>query len=181
MPVVLFLLGTPIAFAQGPGGPFGGPNNPTGIPGQAPFSPALPAPGINAPAPGFQQPVNPALSPFTKPLINNGWASQGGNWGPGMNMPPAPIPTPVIASHGRMRVIACGYDITGVWRVLPMVVHYRYNGIQYMVNVLSAWNPITRMWIPDVDTQAFNTTYTLRGVTYNYYTVLSFGTFYFNI
>ena len=147
---------------QGPSSPFGGPNNPTGIPGQAPFTP-------------------PAQPPFTKPLINNGWASQGGNWGPGMNMPPAGVPTPVVMTSGKMRVVACGYDITGVWRIVPMVVRYHYNGIQYIVTMLSAWNPVTQMWMTNVDVQAFNTSYYLRGVNYSYYTVLSTGTFYFNL
>lgn len=122
----------------------------------------------NAPAP---QPA-PAPAPPT-------------NWGsPWWNSPfatPAPALNTSNLNNGEMKVIACGYDAMGVWRVLPLFVQYAYNGIQYNVTVLNAWDPWTDMWNTGVDVQAFNTDYTLRGVNYNYYVVLSFGTFYFNL
>ena len=84
-------------------------------------------------------------------------------------------------NQGTIKVIACGYDATGVWRVLPLVVSYQYNGVQYAVNVLNAWNPWTDQWDTDVDVPAYNTDYQLRGNTYDFYTVLSTGTFYLNL
>ena len=78
-------------------------------------------------------------------------------------------------------MIANGYDAMGVWRVLPLVVSYQYNGVQYNVNVLNAWNPWTDQWDKGVDQQAFSTDYVLRNVTYDFYVPLSFGTFYFNL
>jgi len=65
--------------------------------------------------------------------------------------------------------------------VLPLVVSYRYNGVQYGVNVLNAWNPWTDSWDRGVDLPAYNTTYYLRNVEYDFYTVLPTGTFYFNL
>lgn len=97
---------------------------------------------------------------------------------------PAPPPAPGNISNlnsGNMNVIACGYDAQGVWRVFPLYVQYDFNGVNYNVTVLNAWDPWTNMWNNDVDVQAFNTDYTLRGINYNFYVVLSYGTFYFNL
>lgn len=110
----------------------------------------------------------------------------GSPWGPAWNNSPTVVISPTISvgntvNQGITKVVACGYDSTGVWRVIPLVVSYQYNGVQYSVNVLNAWNPWTDQWDKGVDVQAFNTNYILRGITYDFYTVLSFGTFYFNL
>ena len=84
-------------------------------------------------------------------------------------------------NQGLTKVIANGYDAQGVWRVLPLLVSYQYNGAQYDVNVINAWNPWTDKWDRGLDLPAYNTNYILRNVTYDYYTVLPFGTFYFNL
>lgn len=84
-------------------------------------------------------------------------------------------------NQGLTKVIANGYDAMGVWRVLPLLVSYQYNGVQYDVNVINAWNPWTDQWDKGVDVPAYNTDYVLRNVTYDFYAVLSFGTFYFNL
>lgn len=78
-------------------------------------------------------------------------------------------------------MMACGYDAMGVWRVLPLLVSYQYNGVQYNVTVINAWNPWVDQWDTNLNISAFNTNYILRGVTYDFYAVLSFGTFYFNL
>lgn len=116
---------------------------------------------------------------------NNGW---GNPWNSGWNNTPPPPPgtwipsnTPNWQNSGAMNVMACGYDAQGVWRVLPLQVSYNYNGLQYDVEVLNAWNPWTDMWNYGVDVPAVNTSYYLRGNTYNFYAVLSTGTFYFNL
>lgn len=110
----------------------------------------------------------------------------GSPWYNGYNPSPTVVVSPSITignsqNQGVMKVIANGYDAMGVWRVLPLLVSYQYNGVQYDVNVLNAWNPWTDQWDKGVDVQAFNTDYVLRNVTYDYYVVLSFGTFYFNL
>ncbi len=62
-----------------------------------------------------------------------------------------------------------------------MSVSYNYNGVQYNVTVLNAWNPWFNQWDYNVDVPAVNTYYLLRGVYYRFYAVLSTGTFYFNL
>ncbi|MDE6330343.1 MAG: hypothetical protein K2L83_06490, partial [Muribaculaceae bacterium] len=69
----------------------------------------------------------------------------------------------------------------GIWRAIPMNVAYTYVGGQYNVTVLSAWNPWTDMWNRAINQPAYNTNYYLRGNTYDFYTVLSTGTYYFNL
>lgn len=139
------------------------------------------------PAPGSGGAFTPNAGPANGIGWNPGPAGPAG-WGPGMNPAWNPGPQPVWNSgfngsinQGITRVIACGYDATGVWRVLPLTVSYQYNGIQYDVNVINAWNPWTDMWDRGVDQPAYNTNYYLRGVTYDFYTVLATGTFYFNL
>lgn len=148
---------------------------------------AQPAPGIpgnSLPNPGaFSNPgFRPGPSPMSPPQPPSAWGSP---WWNGWNPSPTVVNSPSVnignLNNGRMKVIACGYDAMGVWRVLPLYVSYRYNGINYNVNVINAWDPWTDMWNRGVDVQAFSTNYVLKGVTYDYYVVLSFGTFYFNL
>ena len=121
-----------------------------------------PGPGPGGPGPGW----------------NNGWGPGWNNW----NSNPAVVvnvsPNP---NQGVEKVVACGYDAQGIWRVLPLTVAYTYNGVQYDVTVLNAWNPWTNSWDNGVDQTAYNTYYYLRGVYYNFYAPLSTGTFYFNL
>lgn len=128
-----------------------------------------------------QIPVNPA------PENPGTWIP--GFWNPSQSNAPMPN-TPIVASpqlvtgisnQGITKVVACGYDNEGIWRVLPLTVSYQYDGFQYNVNVLNAWNPWTNQWDRGVDEPAFNTFYLLRGIEYNFYTVLSTGTYYFNL
>lgn len=113
----------------------------------------------------------------------------GGNWGSPWGPPPPPS-NPSWSPNafgsnwqngGNLTVMACGYDAQGVWRVLPLRVNYNYNGIQYNVEVINAWNPWTDTWNYQVDVPAVNTSYYLRGNNYNFYVVLSTGTYYFNL
>lgn len=117
------------------------------------------------------------------PVAPSYWGSP---WYTGMNPSPTVVISPSVSignsmNQGITKVIACGYDAQGVWRVLPLLVSYQYDGVQYDVNVLNAWNPWIDQWDRGIDTQAFNTNYILRNITYNYYVVLPFGTFYFNL
>lgn len=147
---------------------------------------AQPGPG---PAPGFG--MSPGMAPTPNgpgapaPPPPSPAALWGSPWWNGWNQSPTVTVSPSVTidnlNSGRMKVIACGYDAQGVWRVLPLYVQYNYNGVNYNVTVLNAWDPWTDMWNNDVDVQAFITDYTLRGVNYNYYVVLSYGTFYFNL
>ncbi|MDE7179687.1 MAG: hypothetical protein K2N88_00585 [Muribaculaceae bacterium] len=143
--------------------------------GGAPNS--LPAPGGPANGIGWNpgpRPVAPPPSVWGSPWYN-GW-----NNGPSVVIAPS-VSIGNTMNQGVTKVIACGYDAQGVWRVLPMLVSYQYVGAQYQVNVINAWNPWTDMWDRNLDVQAFNTAYILRGVTYDFYVVLPFGTFYFNL
>lgn len=147
---------------------------------------SLPAPGTGGsfrPNPigsGMPGPVIPSPSmPGYRPGLGAGC---GPGWGPGWtNYPSAPIPSPSWTNQGETNVIACGYDATGVWRTIPMRVAYVYNGVDYDVTVLAAYNPWTDMWNRGLNVAAYNTNYYLRGVYYDFYTVLSTGTFYFNL
>jgi hypothetical protein len=98
-----------------------------------------------------------------------------------IGLPPAGGSQWLFQNHGDTNVMACGFDGMGVWRVLPLTVSYQAMGAQYNVTVLNAWNPWTSQWDNGVDVQAYNTDFTLRGHTYDYYVVLSTGTFYFNL
>lgn len=138
------------------------------------FTPAAPAGPPNGI--GWNPGPNPAAPGWAG--INNGWPSSW-TWNPA----PAAVVNPVIVNpnQGYQKVIACGYDSFGNWKVIPMLVSYQYNGIQYDVNVINAWNPITASWDTDIDMPAYNTLYGLRGVNYHFYTPLSTGTYYFNL
>lgn len=151
---------------MGPGPVISAPGSPSGL-GEGP----APAPGSDIYNPG------PQVAPPPGPGNLNG---------PGEAPPPpmvlnAPLSSPNWQNNGTVNVMACGYDAQGVWRTIPLKVRYAYNGAQYDVTVISAWNPWTQMWNYDVDQPAFNTTYFLNGVSYNFYTNLSTGTFYFNL
>lgn len=147
---------------------------------------SLPAPGsgcgnAGGGMPGGGGPGGPANGIGWNPGPGGpgGW---GNPWGPGWNTAPSIIVNgPTLTNQGITKVVACGYDAQGIWRVLPLTVSYQYNGVQYDVNVLNAWNPWTDSWDKGVDEPAYNTDYILRGITYDYYTVLPTGTFYFNL
>lgn len=142
---------------------------------------SLPAPGSGA---GFQPNYGGPGAAFNPgPPPPSYWGSP---WYNGWGSSPSVVISPSVSfgnfqNQGTAKVIACGYDATGVWRVLPMLVSYQWNGAQYNVNVLNAWNPWTDQWNRGLDIQAFNTNYILRNVTYDFYAVLPFGTFYFNL
>lgn len=133
---------------------------------------SLPAPGSGGtynpgPGPGFGP--GPGIGPGPAPI----WGSPWGNT--------VYVPVPVNTNSGTASVVGVGYDAQGVWRTIPMTVQYDYNGVQYDVTVINAWNPWTDSWNYNVDDEAFNTTYFLRGNQYDFYVVLSTGTFYFNL
>ncbi|MDE6295506.1 MAG: hypothetical protein K2M03_05515 [Muribaculaceae bacterium] len=141
----------------------------------------------SAPAPGTGGSFTPNMGggpmgpgPGMAPGMN--WGSP---WGPGYSSPSivinAPIVAPANTNSGVTRVMACGYDAQGIWRAIPLTVSYNYNGANYNVTVLNAWNPWTDMWNTGVDQPAFSTSYFLRGTTFDYYTNLSTGTYYFNL
>lgn len=100
---------------------------------------------------------------------------------PPSNMPPPGVMNPNWENYGQMAVVACGRDAMGVWRTVPLHISYRYNGFQYNVTVLSAWNPWTDAWMDDLNLPAVNTYFTNNGTEYDFYVVLSTGTFYFNL
>lgn len=150
---------------------------------------SFPAPGsgetgTSMPAPGTGGSFNPAPS---GPV--GGW---GGGWGnpwttPGWNnwngpiVVNTPLSSPTWQNAGQMNVIGVGYDVQGILRTIPMTVSYQYNGVQYDVTVVNAWDPWSRTWDYDIYQPAYNTYYYFRGTYYNFYTVLSTGTFYFNL
>lgn len=110
-------------------------------------------------------------------VMNTPWAGAWGYPGPGTT----PAIVPINDNNGVTNVIACGYDAQGIWRVLPLTVQYKWNGAQYNVEVLNAWNPWTDNWTRNIDSEAFNTSYFLKGETFDFYTVLPTGTYYFNL
>ena len=133
----------------------------------------------NASMPAFQNnPNNPAPSQWGSPWSGNSLMTPQPVPAPGM--PPAPAPI-YNTNQGYTTVMACGYDAMGVWRVLPLYVSYQYNGVQYNVTVINAWDPWTKVWNYGVEVPAVNTSYYLKGTTFNFYVVLSTGTFYFNL
>lgn len=146
------------------------------------------------PAPGSGGSFRPNVGPAPGLGMNGiGWnpgppapAYWGSPWYTGWNNSPTIVVSPSVSvgnfqNQGLTKVIANGYDAQGVWRVLPLLVSYQYNGAQYDVNVINAWNPWIDKWDRGLDLPAYNTNYILRNVTYDYYTVLPFGTFYFNL
>ncbi len=174
------LFGVSAAQAQNSfGAPGGGGGSSLGAPGGGGSSAAAPGSGGS-----FQPnaPIGPAnglgWNPGPGPGWNNGWGPGWNNW---YSNPPVVVNVSPNPNQGVEKVIACGYDAQGIWRVIPLKVAYTYNGVQYNVTVLSAWNPWTQMWNTGVDQTAYNTYYYLRGVYYNFYAPLSTGTYYFNL
>ncbi|MCM1377386.1 MAG: hypothetical protein NC097_06300 [Clostridium sp.] len=138
----------------------------------------------SAPAPGAGGSFNPA------PANGIGWnpgpmapppGNWGGPWGNGWGATPSIIVNLPTVNSGVKNVVACGYDAQGNWRTIPLTVSYAWNGAQYNVEVLNAWNPWTDMWNKGVDANAYNTSYYLNGTEFDFYTVLSTGTYYFNL
>ena len=139
---------------------------------------SFPAPGSgggnSVPAPGSGGGFSPNVGPGPGGPGFGPWGSPWGN-------PGGPLSGPNWTNSGRMTVIGCGYDAQGIWRTVPLRVAYQYNGAQYNVTVLNAWNPWTDMWNMGVDQPAYNTSYYINGNTYNFYAPLSTGTYYFNL
>ena len=143
----------------------------------------------SAPAPGSGSITPPAFgggfgpaAPLPPPAP--AWGSP---WGYGWNgyygygYSPTVIVSPSYQESGKTNVIGVGYDDEGVWRTVPMSVEYNADGSQYDVEVLTAWNPWTDTWNLNLNIPAQNTSYLLDGTTYDYYVVLSTGTYYFNL
>lgn len=148
---------------------------------------SAPAPGsgggFNPSPPGGGMGPGPGPGPGGPMWGGSGWGSP---WGPGYYSSPsiivnAPIVTGPSVNSGITKVLACGYDAQGIWRTIPLTVSYNYNGVGYNVTVLNAWNPWTDMWNRGVDQPAYATSYFLRGNTYDFYTNLTTGTYYFNL
>lgn len=142
---------------------------------------SLPAPGSGGSfRPNTGMPGNPpnGIGWNPGPMYPGNWGSP---WYDSWGNAPVVNPAPVIPAQGITKVVACGYDAQGIWRVIPLTVSFQYNGFQYNVYVLNAWNPWTDQWDRGVDVPAYNTDYYIRGQEYNFYCVLSTGTFYFNL
>lgn len=143
---------------------------------------SAPAPGAGSITPpaglggGFGPPAPP---PRPAPIWGSPWG-YGWNGYYGYN-PTTVVVSPSYQNNGKVNVIGVGYDDEGVWRTVPMSVQYDYNGSRYSVTVLTAWNPWTDAWNTGLDIPAINTSYLLDGTTYNFYAVLSTGTYYFNL
>lgn len=140
---------------------------------------SFPAPGggTSAPAPG----TGGAFMPDNGP----GW---GGGWGPGPgwgndfdDYGPMGYMGSGWQNQGFVSVVGCGYDMKGIWRVVPMRVAYTFLYGQYSCTVLSAYNPWTESWNRGIDQPAYNTSYWLRGNEYDFYANLPTGTYYFNL
>ena len=156
---------------------------------------SMPAPGMGSAPQGNSMPRPGAGGSFNPAPANGiGWnpgpsapANWGSPWNPGWNsyMGPMIVNTPLSSpdwqNNGTTNVIACGYDSMGVWRTVPLRVGYSYDGRQYEVTVINAWDPWSQTWNMDVDVPAVNTSYYMRGTTFNFYAVLSTGTYYFNL
>jgi|GEM_PF-628184 hypothetical protein len=109
-------------------------------------------------------------------------AAWGSPWGPGWSSSPTiVVNSPSWTNQGTVNVVACGYGARGVWRTIPLHVAYYYNGVDYDVTVLNAWNPWTGTWDRGVNQPAYNTSYFINGNTYDFYVPLSTGTYYFNL
>ena len=146
---------------------------------------SVPAPGSGGsfqPSGGFGGPAGPPPVWAGPSWSGPAW---GGPWTSGYSYSPSIIVnTPIVindSDSGVTKVIACGYDAQGVWRTIPLTVSYNYNGANYDVRVPNAWNPWTDCWNRGVDQPAYSTSYFLNGTTFDYYTNLSTGTYYFNL
>lgn len=148
---------------------------------------SLPAPGSGG---SFTPDMGGGMGPvWGNPGWDPGYCGPGywnSPWYDGWNYSPTIVVQPTVSApefrnQGTEKVIACGYDAQGVWRVVPLYVSYVYNGTQYDVNVLNAWNPWTDTWDNGIDEPAFHCSHYLRNVCYQYYANLPTGTFYFNL
>lgn len=118
----------------------------------------------------------PPPANYPGPVPGPPWGSP---WNSGWNAPPPPPSPPT--DYGFTTVTACGYDAQGIWRVIPLYVNYNYTGVQYDVVVVNAYNPWTDSWDDGVDMPAYNTNYYINGNTFDFYTSLSTGTYYFDL
>lgn len=152
----IYMLGAVTISAQPlPPPPDGGPGAPAGPP----------------PPPAMAQPVPPGYAPPPPAPAPSGWGAYGY-----LSNPPAPN-----FNQGVINVMATGYDTESVLVQIPLVVSYSFNGVNYNVSVVNCWNPYTQSWTMNIDEPAYQTTYYFNGFTYNYYTNLPSGTFYFNL
>lgn len=152
---------------------------------------SLPAPGAGQSTSLPQPGAGGSYRPNTFPLGPNGigwnpgwhhhWAGSAWNtsWNPAAGVGPVVIGP--NTNRGIEKVIACGFDSEGIWRILPLQVSYRYNGVQYVVYVLNAWNPWTDNWDLGVNQRAYLTDMYFHGVEYDYYAPLPTGTYFFNL
>lgn len=132
----------------------------------------------SAPAPGAGGPFTPNNSP--------GWGGGPGwgtPWNSGVSISVNAQPYgPGWSNSGVTNVVGVGFDAQGNYQTVPMTVSYNYLGAgQYNVTVLNAWNPWSDLWNRGIDQPAYNTTYYFGGNTYDFYTNLSTGTYYFNL
>ena len=145
---------------------------------------SLPAPGAGG---SFRPDIGHPMAPQTVSdgtRIHRFRGNWGSPWNSGWNSEPTIVvnQSPVIPEQGVTRVVACGYDAQGIWRVLPLTVSYQYNGVPIRgQRIERPESPEWDMWDRGVDAPAYNTDYYLRGVEYSFYTVLPTGTFYFNL
>lgn len=189
------LIAVPISAQPGPpagggpagGGPSGGGNSllgPNGIGPNLGFNNNAPAvKPVKIPvAKPVKIPTSPSPSGFGPSIPMWGKSPgmlTGGPWGVGYFGPTTP-PT-VNFNSGVMQVVAVGYDVQGVWETVPLIIDWDWGGVIYDITVVNAWNPWTQVWDDSVNIPAYQTTYTLRGNTYNWYVNLSTGTYYFNL
>lgn len=149
---------------------------------------SLPAPGSGGsynPAPSGGGFGGGGMGPGPGSMGNPGPPPQpawGSPWGSGWSSSPTiVVNSPSWTNQGTTNVVACGYSAQGVWRTIPLYVSYYYNGVDYDVTVLNAWNPLTGRWDKGINMPAYNTSYFINGNTYDFYTPLSTGTYYFNL
>lgn len=149
--------------------------------GPGPVISVSPAPSQdNVPAaPTNPIPQGPGPAIAVSPAPNNAPQTPPPGWGSAGTL--VIPPNADWMNQGTMNVMATGYDSEGVMKQIPLFISYNYNGVQYDITVLNAWNPYTLQWNANVDQPAYSTSYFINGFTYNYYTVLSTGTYYFNL
>ncbi|MCH5239532.1 MAG: hypothetical protein J1F38_04870 [Muribaculaceae bacterium] len=175
---ILNVTGSVVASAQmapHPPGPQFGVDSPPPPPPGPQFGVGTPPPPSAPPLGGGTPPPPPPAAPPVAPPppspVPPGWGAPGFLAAP----PQAGV------NQGTINVMATGYDSESVLVQIPLVVSYSYNGAMYDVTVVNSWDPYTQTWNFGVDTPAYNTSYYFNGFNYNYYAVLSTGTYYFNL